>query len=115
MRAAQCEDDLNRYLRGKEESVSVYTVMLIELAFPLFKQVGIKLNKSTLVKVLFVLALMFSLSQSSFIRVIIGANECYSNNIPFEQSGLIQCELFVFYNPTLSTHKITGKHQTGQL
>lgn len=35
--------------------------------------------------------------------------------MPFEQSGLIQRELFVFYNPTLSTHKITGKHQTGQL
>lgn len=50
MRAAQCEDDLNRYLRGTEERVSVYTVMLIELAFPLFKQVGIKLNKSSSVK-----------------------------------------------------------------
>lgn len=46
MRAAPCEDDL----RGKEGRVSVYTVMLIDLAFPLFKQVGIKLNKSTLVK-----------------------------------------------------------------
>lgn len=50
MRAAPCEDDLNWDLRGKEGRVSVYTVMLIDLAFPLFKQVGIKLNKSTLVK-----------------------------------------------------------------
>lgn len=46
MRAAQCEDDL----RGNEGRVSVYTVMLIDLAFPLFKQVGINLNKSTLVE-----------------------------------------------------------------
>lgn len=46
MRAAQCEDDL----RGNEGRVSVYTVMLIDLAFPLFKQVGKNLNKSTLVE-----------------------------------------------------------------
>lgn len=44
MRAARCEHDLNWHLRegggGKRGELSVYTVMLLDLAFPLFKQVG---------------------------------------------------------------------------
>lgn len=40
MRAARCEHDLNWHLGGNEGRVAVYTVMLIDLAFPLFKQVG---------------------------------------------------------------------------
>lgn len=50
-----------------------------------------------------------------FIRAIIWANECYLNNKALEQSGLIHCELFGFYNPSLCKLKITGKHQTAQL
>lgn len=49
MRAARCQRDLNWQLGGEKHIVSVHTVMLINLAFPLSRQVGIKLNKSTLV------------------------------------------------------------------
>lgn len=43
-------------------------------------------------KDLFVLAVLFAAFQFDFKTVIIWANECYSNTMPFEQSGLVECE-----------------------
>lgn len=43
-------------------------------------------------KDLFVLAVLLPAFQFDFKTVIIWANECYSNNMAFEQSGLVACE-----------------------